>query len=134
MGHRPPVLLVEDEVLAAEYLVSELEDAGYQVLHALNGSDAITILNGHFADLKAILTDVRLGLGPSGWDVARAARQKAPYIPVVYTTAESPDDWAAYGVPNSLLVTKPFAASQLIIAIGQLITDLDSHPSPDRTR
>ena len=36
---------------------------------------------------RAIVTDIRLGHGPSGWEIARGAREQAPKIPVIYISA-----------------------------------------------
>ena len=42
-------------------------------------------------------------------------------MPVVYVTGGAGADWASKGVPNSVLVPKPFAPAQVIAAIAQLI-------------
>jgi hypothetical protein len=36
-------------------------------------------------------------------------------------TGAAADQWAAQGVPNSILLEKPFAPAQLVIAISQLL-------------
>ncbi len=43
--------------------------------------------------------------------------------PDVFLTAASADKWASEGVPNSVLLTKPFAPAQLVTAISQLLND-----------
>jgi hypothetical protein len=40
---------------------------------------------------------------------------------VIYVTASSAEEWASYGVPNSILIPKPFARAQLISAIASLL-------------
>jgi hypothetical protein len=40
---------------------------------------------------------------------------------VVYITAANADEWASQGVPNSILMTKPFAPAQLVTAISNLL-------------
>jgi DNA-binding response OmpR family regulator len=67
--------------------------------------------------------------GLSGWHVARQIREKEPTIPVIYLTTASAEEWAARGVPNSILIPKPFAPAQLVTAISQLL----NVGSPDRT-
>jgi hypothetical protein len=61
----------------------------------------------------ALVTDVRLTDDLTGWDVARHARELSPAMPVVYLTGDSGVDWASQGVPNSILITKPFALAQV---------------------
>ena len=124
------VFVVEDEVLIQEVLIDPLHEAGYQVLVASSGQEAIKLLEGEqTGSLRALVTDINLGAtSPSGWDVARRAREVHPDIPVVYITGDSAHDWSSQGVPNSLLVTKPFAPAQIVTAVSQLVTQASSAP------
>lgn len=115
------VLLAEDDVLVGSTFVDGLKEAGYQVLHAVTGAEAIEVLDLRTAEIRALVTDIRLGKGPDGWEVAHHARTLLPSLPVVYATGDSADDWAANGVPNSIMLAKPFALAQLITAVSQLI-------------
>lgn len=100
-----------------------LEDGGFEVIDATNGADALRILDSDIERIVGLVTDVRLGAGASGWDVARHARELKPSLPVVYMTAESGEDWAAQGVPKSVLVQKPYAPAQLLTAISTLLNE-----------
>lgn len=115
------VLLVEDETLLQIAVQDALQEAGYEVTCCPNGTAAMQELERDAQKFKALVTDIRLGKGPDGWDIARHARELVSGIPVVYTTADSAADWTAHGVPESILVEKPFAESQVVVAIGQLI-------------
>ena len=42
-------------------------------------------------------------------------------FPVVYMTGAAADEWASQGVPNSILLQKPFAPAQLVTAVSQLL-------------
>jgi len=57
----------------------------------------------------------------NGWEVARQIREIEPEFPVVYMTGASGDKWASQGVPNSILLQKPFAPAQLVTAVSQLL-------------
>jgi DNA-binding response OmpR family regulator len=118
MQGRPSLLLVEDELLIRVSLADALEDAGYAVTESGSGEDAIAQLERF--TFAAVITDIRLGTGPSGWDVARSARQRHPRMAVVYMTGDSAADWASEGVPSSVMVQKPFAMAQLITAVSSL--------------
>ena len=124
------VFVVEDDVLIQPLLIEPLEEAGYKVLVASSGTDAIKLLDGQeAASIRALITDINLGpSSPSGWDVARRAREIHPDIPVVYVTGDSAHDWSSQGVPNSLLISKPFAPAQIITAVSQLINQATSAP------
>jgi DNA-binding response OmpR family regulator len=56
-----------------------------------------------------------------GWAVARTAREIDPEFPVVYMTGAAADQWPVQGVPNSILLAKPFAPAQLVTAISNLL-------------
>ena len=116
------VLVVDDEPLILNLLQGALEDGGYTVVTASNSVEAIKMLNERPADYRAVVTDVNLGRGaPTGWDVAKHARELVPDIPVVYMTGDSAGEWTANGVPHSILVPKPFAPAQIVTAVSQLI-------------
>ena len=123
------ILLAEDDHLVATNLLVGLEDAGYQVIHVGSGKAAIDALDERAGDIKALVTDIRLGPGPDGWQVAHHARTVNPSLPVIYSSGDSADSWAANGVPNSLMLQKPYAIAQLVTAVSQLITAASSTPS-----
>ena len=56
-----------------------------------------------------------------GWEVARHAREIDPALPVVYMNGGSAEDWGSKGVPNGIVLAKPFAPAQLVTAISQLL-------------
>lgn len=120
------VLLVEDEVLILEIVQDALEQAGFHVQAVPSGSAALEYMGKGVADLAGLVTDIRLGGGPSGWDLARHARRCRPDLPVIYMTADSAGDWPVEGVPRSQLVQKPFAVGQIVTALSAMLTDADT--------
>lgn len=126
MTDKVPVLLAEDEVLIRMLLEEELTEAGFQVVPAADGKQAEAALEAEAARVRAIVTDIRLGRGPSGWDIARRAREQEPSVAVVYVSGDSVHEWAAKGVPNSVMVSKPFVPVQVITALSTLLNKTDS--------
>ena len=122
------VLVVEDEALIRAMLEDALENAGYGVHFAVSAKQAFDALEDQDKVFVALLTDVRLTSDVTGWDVARRARELSPAMPVVYLTGDSAADWASQGVPNSVLITKPFALAQVVTAISGLL-NTDTPPS-----
>lgn len=120
------LLLAEDEPLLVPNLEDALVEAGYELIIVSNGTSAIAELESDVTRFRGLITDIRMGPGPSGWEVAHRARELAPTIPVLYMTGDSAAAWAANGVPNSVLLQKPFAMAQLVTAISQLITQSDA--------
>ena len=83
------VLLVDDDLLVQELIQSALEDGGFEVVCAASGQEAIAILGDSAAGVQALVTDVNLGPGDSGWDVARFGREMNAMLPVVFVTGDS---------------------------------------------
>lgn len=123
----PVVLLVEDEPLVLLVAQDALEAGGYTVLPVQLSSEALDVLDRRGAELSGLVTDIRLPGGADGWEVARHARELRADLPIVYTTADSAGDWPAKGVPNSVVVQKPYAGAQLLTAISTLMTTADTN-------
>lgn len=121
----PLLLYVEDDLLIRETIVESLEEAGFKLLVADCGEQAVQLLVAHTADLRGLITDVNLGDGPDGWAIAREARQLIAGLPVVYVSGASDHEWTSEGVPGSTIITKPFAATQLVVAISALLVVSD---------
>jgi DNA-binding response OmpR family regulator len=121
------VLLVEDEAVIQEWMHTELVDAGFELVVACDGTQALAALAADVERFKAVITDIKLGQGPDGWDVGRRARELVADMPLVYVSGDSADEWVSKGVPNSVMIMKPFVAAQLITAVSTLITEADIH-------
>jgi len=117
----PLVLYVEDEVLIQDLLQTALEDAGFEVLVVSSGAEALDRLQTLSGDLKGLVTDINLGGAIKGWEIGRHARGLAPGLPVVYVSGGSEHEWTAEGVPHSMMISKPFAPAQVVVALSTLI-------------
>jgi DNA-binding response OmpR family regulator len=115
------VLFVEDEDLIRELNAGELEEAGYGVVVVENGDGALEALDGNADPFCALVTDINLGTGADGWEVGRRARELDEQMPVIYMSGGGAHDWKTKGVPNSVLLGKPFTPTQLIAAVGTLL-------------
>ena len=123
------LLVVEDEAMILMDLEASLQEAGFEVLAAANAEAAMRLYDERGSEIRAVLTDIRLGKGAAGWDVARHARAASPTIPVVYVSGDSAGEWAAQGVPNSIMIPKPYAFVQLATALATLMNSPDQLPS-----
>jgi DNA-binding NtrC family response regulator len=115
----PVVLLVEDEPLLAIMTQAALEEGGYDVVVATGGKKAMEWLN---AGLRfwALVTDIRLGNGPNGWQLAQHARRSHPELPVVYVSGDAGEDCAERAVCGSVILQKPINTSQLLAAVSNV--------------
>ena len=114
------VLIVEDDALIQLEVEAALHDGGYSTAAESSGEAAIGRLENN-SDIRAVVTDINLSGEKTGWDVARRAREVLPEIPVIYVTSASAEEWTSQGVPNSILIQKPFAPAQIITAVSQLL-------------
>jgi CheY-like chemotaxis protein len=117
----PTVLVVEDDQLVQSMVEEALSDGGFEITAVATGEEAITLLKGKQTAYRALVTDIHLAGKPDGWDVARAAREIDPAFPIVYMTGAAADEWGSKGVPNSVLISKPFAPVQLVTAVSHLL-------------
>lgn len=117
----PIVLVIEDEDAILAVVEDALEEGGFQIATAKTGEEAITLLKGDLLPYRALVTDVNLPGRVDGWDIARAAREVDPHFPVVYMTGGAAEKWPVLGVPNSILLQKPFAPAQVVAAVSQLL-------------
>jgi DNA-binding response OmpR family regulator len=82
----------------------------------------LELLDASEGKYRALVTDINLGRDKiDGWDVARHAREIDPAFPVIYMSGRDAGDWASKGVPNSIMLAKPFAPAQLVTAVSQLL-------------
>ena len=128
MDNLPLLLLVEDEPLIRTSLAAALEEGGYALIESDTGAAAIDAIDMN-ESLAGLITDIRLGTGADGWEVARHARQRFPTVAVVYMSGDSAADWASEGVPNSVMLQKPFATAQVITAVSTLLNVADVSPT-----
>ena len=115
------VLIAEDEAEIRSVLEITFEEGGFDVVLVSKGEQALEALDAQGEALRAVVTDIKLGGAVSGWDVARHAREIKADMPVVYMTGSEGKDWPSLGVPNSILISKPFAPSQVLTAVSQLL-------------
>ena len=113
------ILVVEDEELLRELAVEALEEAGFEVIEAASGEEALSRCREHVAD--ALFTDIRLPGKVDGWDIAEHCRSADPKLPVIYASGYS---FVAHRpVPGSRFFQKPYRPEQVINALRQLVRE-----------
>jgi DNA-binding response OmpR family regulator len=119
------ILVVEDDHLIQSVVEESLTDGGFEIVIASSGENALELLGASETKYRALVTDINLGPGKvDGWEVARHAREIDPDFPVVYMSGKEAADWPSKGVPNSIMLAKPFAPAQLVTAVSQLLNSV----------
>ena len=121
MNDQLVILVIEDDQAIQGVVEDALTEGGFEPAIAASGEEAVTLLKGGQTNYRALVTDINLLGRIDGWEVARQAREIDPDFPVIYITAANADQWASQGVPNSVLLTKPFAPAQLVTAVAHLL-------------
>jgi DNA-binding response OmpR family regulator len=115
------ILVVEDDQLIQAMVEEALSEGGFEAALTASGEEAIALLEADKSSFRGVVTDINLLGKLDGWEVGRTARELDPTIPVIYMTGTHGEEWASKGVPNSVLLAKPFAPAQIVTAISQLL-------------
>jgi hypothetical protein len=109
------VLLVEDESGVRELTRRILSQAGYQVIEASNGEDALVLLGKHTGRIHLLLSDLVMP-GMSGKELAERVVREHREIPVLFMSGYIDRDVAGEGLfaDGRTLITKPFTREELL--------------------
>ncbi|AZI34994.1 putative response regulator [Caenibius tardaugens NBRC 16725] len=86
----PLILVVEDEILIRMVMADDLRLAGFQVLEAINGEEALALFTAN-PHICLILSDIRVPGSIDGVQFATLVKQQRPDLPVVLVSAHLPD-------------------------------------------
>ena len=112
------VLVVEDEVRFSRILQRFLKLSGVSPIEAVDGGQAIRILEQDDGDrVDVVLTDLKMPV-VSGWELIAVLRECRPHLPVVAMSATDPPPALLGDVP---LLNKPFLPEQLLETLGPLV-------------
>jgi len=123
-GHET-VLVVDDEPVVLAFIASLLRDAGYQVIEASNGPDALERFEAALrteAAVDLVLTDLIMP-GVGGRELGERLAERAPELPVLYTSGYTGDEVARRGLigEGAAFLAKPFAPDELLQRIRGLL-------------
>ncbi len=117
----PPkrILVVEDEVLAAQTIRTILTVDGHSVEIAAEGEQAMALFLA--GDYDLVITDFRLGT-IDGLELAAAMKQRSPVTPIILVTAYADKVSQGMGKVSNidLLLSKPISVAQLHEAMAKL--------------
>jgi len=111
------ILVVEDEPAVQLLLSTILEDAGYRVVTAASGQEALRVLDHHTIDL--ILVDIFMP-GMDGLELISHLRRTSPYCKIIAMSGGT-DEWNYLDVASQLgaktTLQKPFTGQELLRAV-----------------
>ena len=126
MASKGRILVVDDNRLVLATLTDGLTRAGYEVVDADNGDDAILLARAHRPDLA--LLDIRME-GKSGFDVARYL-QSHHATPFMFLSAFSDDDTVAQvkALGAVAYLVKPLDIRQIVPAVEAAFAAIEAGP------
>ena len=122
------VLVLEDESSIRSFIVINLRRAGYEVIEAGTGEEALEMLQQH-SDIRVALLDVMLP-GIDGFEVCRRIRATNSRIGIIMLTARSEDADKIIGLESGAddYITKPFNILELKARIRALLRRANAAP------
>jgi CheY-like chemotaxis protein len=116
------VLLVEDDGDVREFVQDVLRSHGYTVLAAVDGPQALSLIQQHAGSIELVVTDVIMPR-MMGSEVAARITALRPSIKVLYISGYPGDAIVKQGVPEQAFVQKPFSVSALARRVRALLDD-----------
>jgi len=122
LGHGELVLVVDDEESIREITRGTLETFNYQVLTAMDGTEALAVYADRKHDIAVVLTDMVMPFmdGPA---TIRALKKMNPNVKIIaasgLTAGNRPGEGALEGVETFLI--KPYTAEKLLTALAQAL-------------
>ena len=111
---RGRIPIVEDDQALCGLLADALGDEGLEVACAHDDKTAYTVIPT-LPTFRALVVDLDLGVGTTGFDVARFGRRVIPNVLVIYMSgATSNTSLEAFGVPGGHFLQKPFTPHELL--------------------
>ncbi len=118
--HQPRILSVDDDFVSNMETCEFLRHQGFTVNEVYCAFAAFETIERHGV-LSGLVTDIDLGAGANGFDVARRARQVHPRLPVVFISGMAAARHRAEGVENAVFIDKPFQPWQILQALQRAI-------------
>ena len=123
------ILVVEDEKAVRRATSRILEEAGYRVIQARSGVEALDIFQTQQVDL--VVSDVVMPGGVTGPELAQRLRQLRPGLPVVLSSGYGGEQLDKGGpLPSGVhLLHKPYPASELVDAVQRGLRSVPGTPA-----
>ncbi|WP_426524702.1 ATP-binding protein [Bradyrhizobium sp. McL0615] len=108
------ILIVEDDALVREYVVTQISRFGYHTMAAGNAAEALALIDGP-ERFDLLFTDVIMPGGLNGRQLATEALKRRPELKVLYTSGYTENAIVHHGRLDAgvLLLPKPYLSSDL---------------------
>jgi CheY-like chemotaxis protein len=134
-AHMETILIVDDEADICELARDSLVAAGYRVLEARDGEEALRIAEGHTEPINLLLTDVMMS-GLNGVELAGRLTRQRPDIKVLYMSGfavvgAQTEQLSGPGLqPGDPILPKPFSSEALTRKVREVLDRPGQSRSP----
>jgi PAS domain S-box-containing protein len=113
-GGEETILVVEDDHLVRDFVVTQLKSLGYTILATSSGAEALKLID-EGVNFDLLFTDVIMPGGMNGRQLADEALKRRPALRVLFTSGYTEDAILHHGRldPGVLLLPKPYRRSDL---------------------
>ncbi|WP_256808231.1 PAS domain S-box protein [Bradyrhizobium sp. Bra64] len=113
-GGNEKILIVEDDALVRQYVVTQIKSLGYAALEAANAAEALVIIDAD-KDIDLLFTDVIMPGNMNGRQLADEAARRRPDLKTLFTSGYTENAIVHHGRLDSgvLLLAKPYRKSEL---------------------
>jgi two-component system cell cycle sensor histidine kinase/response regulator CckA len=121
------ILVLEDEPAVLELTSRFLADQGLRVLQATSGIEAMQVWSENPGDIQLLLTDVRIPLGMSGYDVAENLLALNPALKIIFVSGYPGENSSQEKAlrRGSLFLSKPCAPEVLGAAVENALQSVN---------
>lgn len=120
------ILLAEDTASLREFLIEGLQDCGYDVLPASNGTEALKIAKAHLGPIHLLVTDVVMP-SMSGVELTQKINAIHPETRVLYMSGYTDDHLVHARLNEESFIQKPFQLSDLTQKMHSLLRSKQGH-------
>lgn len=127
-GSGERILVVEDDPDVRANACRRIEALGYRATPAPDATRALAILEECQGAFGAVFSDLALGSGPSGAELAARTHDRWPKLPVILTSGYASDqsDPGSTTGPRRVYIQKPYRQSDLAVALAQVVNSSTS--------
>ena len=123
-GGNENILIVEDDALVRQYVVTQVKSLGYTALEAGNAAEALVIIDAD-QDIDLLFTDIIMPGNMNGRQLADEAARRRPDLKTLFTSGYTENAIVHHGRLDSgvLLLAKPYRTADLARMIRRALED-----------
>jgi DNA-binding NtrC family response regulator len=122
-AERPVLVLAEDEPLVRWFAADFLDEAGFKVFEACHADEALILLQSR-PDIQVLMTDVEMGSGKNGFELAREVHKRWPSVVILIVSGRAyPGN---HDLPKgAVFIRKPYTPTAILRIIHDLTQPSD---------